>query len=104
MKVLGTVCSFLGRPWRRGAVFIIGSVSALCGAGSGGVLMAFLRMESSVAPWINIYGGVECFYVDCFLNSPFYPILLGGKCGEIFFSKVMFVFFGVLEHGGFVLP
>ena len=27
-------------------MFIIGSVSALCGAGSGGVLMAFLRMES----------------------------------------------------------
>ena len=28
-------------------MFIIGSVSALCCAGSGGVLMAFLRMESN---------------------------------------------------------
>ena len=44
--VLGSVVSFLGRPWRRGAVLIRVSVSALCGGGAGGALMAWLRMVS----------------------------------------------------------
>ena len=44
--VLGSVASFLGRPWRRGAVLMSVSVSALCGCGTGGALMAWLRMVS----------------------------------------------------------
>ena len=44
--VFGSVASFLGRPWRRGAVLISVSVSALCGVGAEGALMAWLRMAS----------------------------------------------------------
>ena len=43
--VLGSAASFLGRPWRRDAVLSV-SVSALCGCGTGGALMASLRMVS----------------------------------------------------------
>ena len=44
--VLGMVISFLGRPWRRGAVLMRFSVSGLWGGGAGGTEMTLLSMAS----------------------------------------------------------
>ena len=44
--VFGMVVSFLGRPWRRGAVLMRFSVNGLWGAGAGGAEMILLSMVS----------------------------------------------------------
>ena len=44
--VFGMVVSFLGRPWRRGAVLMRFSVSGLWGAGAGGAEIMLLSMVS----------------------------------------------------------
>ena len=44
--VLGMVVSFLGRPWRLGAVLMRFFVSGLWGAGAGGAEITLLSMVS----------------------------------------------------------
>ena len=51
-----------------------------------------------VASWVNVDGRVKGPDANSFLNAPPDPVLLRGKDGNIFFSKVVLVISGMMQH------
>ena len=51
-----------------------------------------------MAPWINVDGWVKGLDVDRLLDAPPDPVLLRGKCDDVFFPEMVLVVAGVLEH------
>ena len=91
------VCSFLGRPWHRGAVLITCSVSELCGAGAVGRVMAFLRILTKwdetwecVSSWNIVDGWARGFDEDGLFYTSFDSVIIIGN-GDVVFSEVMFL-------------
>ena len=58
LTVVAVVGSFLGRPWRLGAVLIRFSIAGLWGAGAGGAEMHSLRMESKCVDRVCLPGSM----------------------------------------------
>ena len=48
--------------------------------------------------WVNVYGGLEGFDVQCLLNASPDPIMFGIKDGYILFAEVVVIVSGMLQH------
>ena len=66
---------------------------------SDDIAMDFVEVGGELmTPWIDVDGWVKGLDVDGLLDAPPDPVLLRGKCDDVFFPEMVLVVAGVLEH------